>query len=144
MRGTPAQLEGFPYSHPKIHHFRSALKGEVPESVVIVGGGYVGVEIGLAWAARGCRVTIVEYRRQLLAGFIPSFAEAIQADVEAAGIGVELEAEAVGWALRGDQILLFVDTWDGPLTLWGEMLLVAVGVTESDPPTAPVLLPAAD
>jgi len=145
VRGMPAELEGFPFTHPKIHHFRSVLKQPMPSSVVIVGGGYVGVEIAMAWAAAGCRVTIVESRRQLLAGFIPKVAASIQADVLAAGVGVVLEAEAVGWALRGDQVVLFVETWDGPLSLWGEQLLVAVGVQEAtDPSTKSPLLREAD
>jgi NADPH-dependent 2,4-dienoyl-CoA reductase/sulfur reductase-like enzyme len=138
VRGEPMALPGFPFDHPKISHFRTALRRPVPDSVIIIGGGYVGVEIALAWAAGGCRVTIVESRRQLLAGFIPSFAADIQADVLAAGIGVVLEAEAVGWALRGEQIVVFTDSEDGPLSLWADTVLVAVGVREPmDEATAP-------
>ncbi len=145
VRGEPVELPGFPFSHPRIQNFQEALCSPIPESVIIIGGGYVGVEIGLAWAAAGCRVTIVESRRQLLSGFIPSFVAPILEDVAAAGIGVVLEAEAVGWALRGEQVLVFTDSEDGPLSLWAESVLVAVGVREDlSETTGPVLLPSAD
>ncbi|MFT5685773.1 MAG: dihydrolipoamide dehydrogenase, partial [Myxococcota bacterium] len=142
VRGDPIALPAFPFSHPRIQHFRAALRAPIPSSVIIIGGGYVGVEIALAWAAQGCRITIVESRRQLLAGFIPSFAAAIAADVAAAGIGSVLEADAVGWAMRGEQVLVFTESEDGPMSLWAESILVAVGVREpTEPTTAPSLLP---
>ena len=149
VQGSPVELPGFPLSHPRIHGFRTALKGPMPASVVIVGGGYVGVEIAMAWAARGCRVSIIEEKRQLLAGYIPSFSQTIQADVLAAGIGVRLEAEAVGWAERTGHIIIYADTWDGVVSLWADMLLVAIGVREDapeaiSPATGPSLLPSAD
>jgi len=145
VQGRPVELSGFPFSHPQIHHFRDALRLPVPGSVIIIGGGYVGVEIALAWAAQGCRVTIVESRRQLLSGFIPSFVEPILEDVAAAGIGVVLEADAVGWALRGEQVLVFTHSDDGPLSLWAESVIVAIGVEEVlSSTTGPSLLTSAD
>ena len=145
VQGVPIELPGFSFSHPRIHNFRDALRLPMPGSAIIIGGGYVGVEIGLAWAAQGCRVTIVDSRRQLLSGFIPSFVAPILEDVAAAGIGVVLETDAVGWALRGEQVLVFTESDDGPLSLWAESVIVAIGVQAAlSPTTGPSLLTSAD
>jgi dihydrolipoamide dehydrogenase len=48
---------------------------DVPESLLIIGGGYVGLEIGTVYAALGSRITVVELTEQLLAGIDPDLVE---------------------------------------------------------------------
>ncbi len=48
---------------------------DVPESLLIIGGGYVGLEIGTVYAALGSRITVVELTDQLLAGVDPDLVE---------------------------------------------------------------------
>ena len=44
---------------------------EIPQSIVIVGGGYIGVELGQMYAKFGTKVTILEGAKSILAGFEP-------------------------------------------------------------------------
>ena len=48
---------------------------DVPESLLIIGGGYVGLEIGTVYASLGSRITVVELTDQLLAGIDPDLVE---------------------------------------------------------------------
>jgi len=48
---------------------------DVPESLLIIGGGYVGLEIGTVYASLGSRITVVELTDQLLAGVDPDLVE---------------------------------------------------------------------
>jgi dihydrolipoamide dehydrogenase len=51
---------------------------EIPESLLVIGGGYVGLEIGTVYAALGSRITVVELADQLLPGVDPDLAEPLQ------------------------------------------------------------------
>ena len=65
---TPAQIPGFPAS-PRCWDSTAALALEsIPASLLVVGGGYIGLELGSAYAALGSRVTVVEMTAQLLPG----------------------------------------------------------------------------
>ena len=54
---------------PKVLDSTTALDlPEVPDRLLIVGGGYIGLELGTVYAALGSRVTVVEMTEQLLPG----------------------------------------------------------------------------
>jgi len=55
---------------------------DVPESLLVIGGGYVGLEIGTVYAALGSRVTVVELAGQLLPGVDPDLVEPLQKRVK--------------------------------------------------------------
>jgi dihydrolipoamide dehydrogenase len=64
----PARLPGFPES-PRILDSTSALEIEtVPKRLLVVGGGYIGLELGTVYAALGSKVTVVEMMDSLLPG----------------------------------------------------------------------------
>ena len=65
----PATVPGFPIDSPRVLDSTSALGlPDVPESLLVVGGGYVGLEIGTVYAALGTKVTVVEMTAGLLPG----------------------------------------------------------------------------
>lgn len=66
---VPAMPAGFPAGHPHLWDSTAALElSEVPESLLVVGGGYIGLELGSVYAALGSRVTVVEMTGGLLPG----------------------------------------------------------------------------
>lgn len=64
--------------------------------VVVVGGGYIGVEMAEAFTRRGSSVTLVDRGDQLLTGLDPEMADRIAGPVQGVGIDLRLGAEAVG------------------------------------------------
>ncbi|HMG72209.1 MAG TPA: mercuric reductase [Pyrinomonadaceae bacterium] len=100
---------------------------EIPEHLLVLGGGYVGLEFGQMFRRFGSRVTIVQRVGQLLGREDQDVAEAVLNVMKEDGIDVFLNAEAVRVQKDGVQINLTVRTTDGEQTLSGSHLLVAVG-----------------
>jgi len=96
-----------------------------PESLVILGGGVVGVELAQAWASLGTRVTVVEGLRRLISREEPFACEQVEAALRGLGVDVRkgTKAESVSRASEGD---VTVGLEDGT-SASGAELLVAVG-----------------
>ena len=66
---VPALPAAFPARHPHLWDSTAALDlSEIPETLLVVGGGYIGLELGSVYAALGSRVTVVEMTGGLLPG----------------------------------------------------------------------------
>jgi len=96
---------------------------EPPESLVILGGGVVGVELAQAWASLGTRVTVVEGLPRLIAREEPFASEQVEAALREAGVDVRTGTKAVSVSRDGD---VKVELEDGT-NASGAELLVAVG-----------------
>jgi pyruvate/2-oxoglutarate dehydrogenase complex dihydrolipoamide dehydrogenase (E3) component len=104
---------------------REAAETEcVPASMIVLGGGLVGVELGQAFARFGAAVTIVESGRRLLPGEEPESGELIAKVFEREGMGVRTHARAESVAHDGTA---FRVTLGGGEVLGAETLLVATG-----------------
>ena len=65
---TPSSIKGFP-NNPKIINSTGALNlKEIPDNILIIGGGYIGLEMGSVYSALGSKVTVVEFMPSLLPG----------------------------------------------------------------------------
>jgi pyruvate/2-oxoglutarate dehydrogenase complex dihydrolipoamide dehydrogenase (E3) component len=101
---------------------------EVPEHLLVIGGGYIGLEFGQMFRRFGSQVTIVHRRDQLLTREDADVAGAVADILREDGIEVLLETQPVRVARAKDgQIQLAVRTADGERTLTGSHLLAAVG-----------------
>jgi pyruvate/2-oxoglutarate dehydrogenase complex dihydrolipoamide dehydrogenase (E3) component len=100
----------------------------VPGRLLIIGGGYVGLEFGQMFRRFGSEVTIVQRGEQLLAREDADVAGAVLDILQEDGIQVLLDSEAVRVDRQdGGQIRLSVRTPDGDRTLEGSHLLIAAG-----------------
>ncbi len=118
---------------PPIHGLREAepwtnreatTAGEVPESLLVIGGGVVGVELAQAWASLGARVALIESLPRLLAREEPFAGEQVADALRERGVDVRVEATVTGVERTGDGFRL---TLEGGDSLAGQRLLVAVG-----------------
>ncbi len=98
--------------------------GEVPESLLVVGGGVVGVELAQAWASLGARVALVESLPRLLAREEPFAGEQVADALRERGVDVRVEVTATAVERTGEGFRL---TLEGGDTLAAQRLLVAVG-----------------
>jgi dihydrolipoamide dehydrogenase len=96
----------------------------VPESLLILGGGVVGVELAQAWSSLGARVVLVEALPGLLAREEPFAGQQVAAALRERGVEIHLGAKATGVA-RDDAG--FTLTLEDGAELAGRELLVAVG-----------------
>ena len=104
---------------------------EVPQHLLVLGGGYIGTEFGQMFRRFGAQVTIVQRGRQLLAREDPDIAAAVEGILREDGVDVLLGAEARRVERDpGGAIRLRVQTGaGGESTLTGSHLLVAAGRT---------------
>ncbi|MGD0933157.1 MAG: dihydrolipoyl dehydrogenase [Streptosporangiaceae bacterium] len=122
---VPRSLPGLDFDGERVISSDDALRyGRVPSSVIILGGGVIGVEFASVWRSFGSEVTIVEMMPQLLPLEDESSAKLLQRAFRRRGIAFELGArfESVKHTDAGVTVTLA-----GGKTLDAELLLVAVG-----------------
>lgn len=108
--------------------------GEVPEHLIVIGGGFVGLEFGQMFRRFGSRVTVLESHAQWLPREDEDVAQAIRQVLEEDGIEI-LCGSRIERAERGadGQVRLIVSRHDGSQTIVGSHVLVATGrVPNSD------------
>src|SRR6202035_3300698 len=117
----PGLREAVPWTNRE-----ATTAGSVPSSLLVLGGGVVGVEMADAYASLGARVTVVEAAPRLIAGEEEFASELVRASLEGKGAEVLLgvRAGAVRRESPGGPVALELE--DGRSVI-GEELLVAVG-----------------
>jgi len=97
---------------------------KVPRHLVVIGAGYIGLELGSVWHRLGARVTVLEYRDRILPGMDVELSSQAQKIFEKQGIHFRLSCEVTGASEDADHCL--VETKGNP-PLSCDCVLVAVG-----------------
>lgn len=126
------ELPALPFDHQFVIDSTDALAlTAIPGDLVVVGGGYIGVELGTLYRKLGANVTIVEMMDQLLPGVDPDLVQVLMRRLRKLGITVHLEARAVAaTAPAGAEqpgSLRIEDKKGQSLALPADKVLVAVG-----------------
>ncbi|TGT34824.1 dihydrolipoyl dehydrogenase, partial [Mesorhizobium sp. M4B.F.Ca.ET.169.01.1.1] len=66
---APVELPFLPFGGPVISSTEALALGDVPKKLAVVGGGYIGLELGMAFAKMGSKVTVVEALPRVLAQY---------------------------------------------------------------------------
>jgi mercuric reductase len=98
-----------------------------PESVLMLGGGVIALEMGQMFARFGTRVTILERGDRLLGEFDPRLTETFHKILEAEGIRIQLGVETERVEQQSDGVHLFARCQGEALELCAERLMLAVG-----------------
>jgi pyruvate/2-oxoglutarate dehydrogenase complex dihydrolipoamide dehydrogenase (E3) component len=99
----------------------------LPASLVVIGGGPIGCELGQAFARLGARVTIVEALERLLPQDEPAAAQVLQARLAAEGVTILTRAHITGVSHRGGRRIVAASTPDARVEIATEQILVAAG-----------------
>ncbi|MER8982652.1 dihydrolipoyl dehydrogenase [Mesorhizobium sp. M0870] len=123
---TPVELPFLPFGGPVISSTEALALGEVPKKLAVVGGGYIGLELGMAFAKMGAKVTVVEALPRVLAQYDAELTRPVVKRLNALGIEVMLGAKAKGLSTKGDALL--IETSDGKSAkVAADKILVTVG-----------------
>jgi pyruvate/2-oxoglutarate dehydrogenase complex dihydrolipoamide dehydrogenase (E3) component len=107
--------------------------GDLPEQLIVLGGGYIGLEFGQLFRRLGSRVSIVHSGGQLLNHEDSDITEEITKILRQDGIDIMLNARAQRVSRSDQSIRLEIDSQQGAVTVTGSHLLVATGrVPNSD------------
>ena len=124
---TLPDLPGLAAARPMTHVEVLDLD-RLPEHLVVMGGGYVGLELAQAMRRFGSRVTVIEQRQQLAGNEDPDVAAAILDLFHDEGIDVRLRTRVLGVeGSSGSQVRVATAGPDGEDAVDGTDLLVAVG-----------------
>ena len=128
--GTHAAIPDIPglrVARP-LTHIEALELDSLPAHLIVLGGGYVGIEMAQAYRRFGSRVTIVEPAPQLMGREDPDVADEMQSILSAEGIHILTGAEPVRVRGRsGEEVTLTLRTASGERGIEGSHLLVAVG-----------------
>jgi pyruvate/2-oxoglutarate dehydrogenase complex dihydrolipoamide dehydrogenase (E3) component len=130
--GTHATLPDVPglAAAEPLTHIEALDLGRLPSHLLVLGGGYVGLELGQAYRRFGSRVTIVNRGPRLAGREDPDVSDEIRQIVADDGIGALLQADTVRVEGRsGASVRLTARTSEGETIVDGSDLLVATGRT---------------
>ena len=101
---------------------------ELPEHLAVVGAGYIGLELGIAFAKLGSKVTFVEAEKAILPSYDRELTRPVASWLKANGVGLHLGARAKGVVTRSGKSSLKYEDADGKAkTVRADRILVAVG-----------------
>ena len=101
----------------------------VPDELVVVGGGYIGLELGTAYAKLGAKVTVLEYLDRLLPGMDADLARGVERSLKALGVKVHTGAKVTGWQRAEGKALVTAEVGGKALQVRADKVLVATGRT---------------
>ncbi len=120
-----AMPKAFDLGNPRVMTSREALDvPDVPAELLVIGGGYIGMELGTVYAALGSRVTVVEALPTILTGADPDLVRPVVRYAEKAFKEIRVNAKVAKMATAGKQIKVVFG--DGREELY-DRVLVSVG-----------------
>jgi len=125
----PIEVPGFEFDGEHILSSREALALDaVPASMVVVGAGYIGMELSTVYQKLGCDVTVVEMLDDVLPGYEDDVARVVRDRAESLGVDFHFGQAADSWEEAGDGITVRTENEAGDIAEFGaEKCLVAVG-----------------
>ena len=101
----------------------------VPEHLIVIGGGVIGLELGSVWNRLGARVTVVEYLDQILPGFDGEVRKEANKIFKKQGFAFKLSTKVTGVTVQGEKASVAVEPAAGGEgeTIQADAVLVAIG-----------------
>lgn len=125
---APIELRSAPFDGTRIISSTEALSlAEVPQRLLVVGGGAIGLELGSVWSRLGSEVVVVELLDRLVPGMDRQMAGMLQKALEKQGLAFRLGTTLQGARVAGDEVVAQVGGADGSSEVRADRLLIAVG-----------------
>jgi dihydrolipoamide dehydrogenase len=125
---TSAMPRAFDLGNPRVMTSRAALElEEIPATLLVVGGGYIGMELGTVYAALGSQVTVVEALDHVLTGADPDLARPVVAAAKKAFKEIRVKTKVGKMATAGKQIKVAMEFDGRSVEELYDRVLVAVG-----------------
>jgi dihydrolipoamide dehydrogenase len=101
----PALPKAFDLGNPRVMTSTEALEiADIPEKLLVIGGGYIGMELGTVYASMGSKVTVIEAMEAILAGADPDLVRPVAAYAKKAFQEVRLKSKVLEIKTSGKQI----------------------------------------
>lgn len=124
----PAMPKLFDLGNPRIMTSTEALEvEEIPGSFLVIGGGYIGMELGTVYAALGSKVVVVEALDSILAGADADLVRPVQRYAQKHFQEVRVKTKVTSMSTAGKQIKVALETPEGKKEELYDRVLVSVG-----------------
>lgn len=127
---TPVEIPGFEFKKDKVISSRELLAlEEVPEEIVVIGGGYIGMEAVTKFCKFGSTVKVLEAEENVLPHFEREIVDEIQEVSGCYNDEIYTGVKAKELKYRDDKAVVVAESSEGDLEIEGDLVLVAVGRT---------------
>ena len=121
-------LPDFPHEDPRVMDSTQALQlDDIPETLLVVGGGIIGLEIATVYRALGSEVTVVEVLDDLMAGVDADLLRPLQKRLRARSVRLFPRTRVTGLRAEEDGLWASLEGQEAPPTARFDRVLVAVG-----------------
>ena len=124
----PTTIPGVELDWDRIGTSTEALSyPEVPEHLVVIGAGVIGLEMGSVWSRLGSKVTLLEYLPTFLPGTDVDIAKLAARVFKKQGLDIRLGVKVTGAKVDGQQVQVSFEGKDGASSIRADRVLVATG-----------------
>ncbi|ARF18331.1 dihydrolipoyl dehydrogenase [Sporosarcina ureae] len=123
----PVEIPSFKFTDRVINSTGALNLKELPKKLVVVGGGYIGTELGSAYANLGSEVTILEGADDILAGFEKQMTQIVKKGLKKKGVEVVVSASAKGVEETKDGVVVTYEAKGEEVKIEADYVLVTVG-----------------
>lgn len=99
----------------------------VPEKLVVIGAGAIGLELGSVWSRYGSEVTVVEFLPKVAAGYDEDVSRHLERSLKKQGLAIHTNTKVTGVRTNGKQTLVIAEKKGQELEFPADKILVAVG-----------------
>lgn len=125
---VPASIPGVTLDGDRVGTSTEALSyPQVPEHLVVIGAGYIGLEMGSVWARLGARVTVLEYMSEFLPAVDAEIARLAKRAFTKQGLKIQLGVRVTGAQVQGEQVTVTYEEEGQSQSIDGDRVLVATG-----------------
>ncbi|HJH10208.1 MAG TPA: dihydrolipoyl dehydrogenase, partial [Metalysinibacillus jejuensis] len=123
----PVEIPTFKYTERVINSTGALNLKELPGKLVVIGGGYIGTELGSAYANMGSEVTIIEGGKDILAGFEKQMTQIVKKGLKKKGVEIVVNASAKGVEETKDGVVVAYEVGGEEKKVEADYVLVTVG-----------------
>jgi dihydrolipoamide dehydrogenase len=125
---VPVELKILPFGGDILSSTEALSLAEVPKRLAVVGAGYIGLELGIAFAKLGSQVTMVEAQERILPLYDAELSRPVERWLKKNGVAVHLKSRVTGASGKGKKLALDYETAEGKAeSIPCDKILVTVG-----------------
>lgn len=125
---SPRELDGFAVDHQRVLDSTDLLFSPVVRrDLIVIGGGYIGIELGSAHARLGTKVTILEMAPEILMGVEPEIQRTLRGVLKQMGVEVHTGIAVKGFKVAGDAVVVEIQNGNDSEEIRAGSVAVMVG-----------------
>lgn len=123
----PIELKPFPYGKRIVSSTGALSLPEIPKSLVVIGGGYIGIELGQMYSKFGTKVTVIEGSDSILPGFDKDMSAIVAKKLKGTNVDIVTGAQAKSAEQTDNDVTVTYTVGDKEEKVTADYLLVTVG-----------------